>query len=152
MDGKTIAPKNTMAKIYTIIGFLIALSIGLVCVDNIIHDRMKFRDKAVSNVEQTWGKAQTIGVGRLEYREGKNEKDMATISYNSVNTITNAEAKVELKKKGIYKVPVYTVNIKQKGEFDINKTNAKKAAFKINVSDNSSELCSAPTYDLKGRL
>ena len=135
MDGKIVAPKNTMAKIYTIIGFLIALSIGLVCVDNIIHDRMKFRDKAVSNVEQTWGKAQTIGVGRLEYKEGKNEKDMVAIWYDSVNTITNAEAKVELKKKGIYNVPVYTVNIKQKGEFDINKTGAKKAIFKINVSD-----------------
>ena len=58
-----------MAKIYTIAGFLIALSIGLVCVSNIIHDRMKFRDEAVRNVETTWGKAQTIGVGELEYKE-----------------------------------------------------------------------------------
>lgn len=135
MNEKTIAPKNIMTKIYTIIGFLIALSIGLVCVDNIIHDRMKFKDKAVSNVEQTWGKAQTIGVGRLEYSEGKNEKDKINIEYNSINTTTNAEAKVELKKKGIYKVPVYTVKIKQKGEFDINDAKTKKAVFKINVSD-----------------
>ena len=50
MENKTAAPKNIMAKIYTIVGFLIALSIGLVCVSNIIHDRMKFRDEAVRNV------------------------------------------------------------------------------------------------------
>lgn len=135
MNEKIAAPKNTMSKIYTIIGFLIALSIGLACIYGIINDRMKFRNEAISNVEKTWGKAQTIGVGGLEYKEGKNEKDMTTIWYDSANTTTNAEAKVELKKKGIYKVPVYTVRIKQKGEFNINEANTKKAVFKINVSD-----------------
>ena len=84
MENKTAAPKNIMAKIYTIAGFLIALSIGLVCVSNIIHDRMKFRDEAVRNVETTWGKAQTIGVGELEYKE-KDKKDINT--YKTRNKI-----------------------------------------------------------------
>ena len=106
MENKTAAPKNIMAKIYTIAGFLIALSIGLVCVSNIIHDRMKFRDEAVRNVETTWGKAQTIGVGELEYKE-KDKKDINTYTYDSTVTTTKANAKVELKNKGIYEVPVY---------------------------------------------
>ncbi len=67
VNGKIAAPKNIMAKIYTIIGFLIALSIGLACINGIINDRMKFKDEAVNNVEKTWGKAQTIGTGKLKY-------------------------------------------------------------------------------------
>lgn len=135
MSEKTAAPKNTMTKIYTIIGFLIVLSIGLLFISGIINDRMKFRDEAVQNVEKTWGKAQTIGVGRLEYKEGKDEKNMSTITYESSLTTTNADAKVEMKRKGIYKVPVYTVKIKQAGEFDLGSLSAKKAMFIIDVSD-----------------
>lgn len=135
MENKTAAPKNIMAKIYTIAGFLIALSIGLVCVSNIIHDRMKFRDEAVRNVETTWGKAQTIGVGELEYKE-KDKKDINTYTYDSTATTTKADAKVELKKKGIYEVPVYSVKINQKGEFKINPApKGTKAEFKFKVSD-----------------
>ncbi len=149
MSEKTIAPKNIMKKIYTIAGFLIALSIGLFCIDNIINERMKFKDEAVHNVENSWGKAQTIGVGRLEYVED-NKKEKTTIAYDSINTVTNAEAKIELKKKGIYKVPVYTVKIKQKGEFDINSSNAKAAVFKINVSDRRG-FASKPVLKLNGK-
>jgi len=135
MYGKITAPKNAMAKIYTIIGFLLALSIGLAFVNNIIHDRMKFRDEAVNNVETTWGKAQTIGVGELKYSK-KDRAETVTYSYNSTVTTTNAQAKVEFKKKGIFEVPVYTVKIKQKGEFNINSAaNGTKAEFKFKVSD-----------------
>lgn len=159
MSEKTAAPKNTMAKIFTIIGFLLILSIGLLVVSGIVKDRMKFRDEAVQNVERTWGRAQTIGAGKIEYRENISPKSSAEYSYDAVSSITNADAKVEMKRKGIYKVPVYTVKIKQKGEFKFNapKT-ANNVQFKFQVSDprgfvskpkvkfNSKEIKSCDSY------
>ncbi len=135
MNEKVFAPKNIMKKIYTIIGFLIALSIGLLCVEGIIQDRMKYKDEAVNNVETTWGKAQTIGVGEIKFSKKEN-KDTVSYSYDSVVTKTNADAKIELKKKGIYEVPVYTVKIKQNGEFHTDSVQeGTKAEFKFKVSD-----------------
>lgn len=142
MNEKTTAPKNTMTKIYTIIGFLIVLSIGLLFINGIINDRMKFRDEAVHNVERTWGKAQTIGVGKIEYKEktfnkkGEEVNLETNLTYDSFQTLTKADAKVEMKRKGIYKVPVYTVKIKQNGEFRLpqNLKNVN-AIFKFTVSD-----------------
>ncbi len=135
VNGKIAAPKNIMAKIYTIIGFLIALSIGLACINGIINDRMKFKDEAVNNVEKTWGKAQTIGTGKLKYEIKTDKKEAAEYSYNSSTSITKAEAKVEFKKKGIYEVPVYTVKINQNGVFNLNPAYKGKAEFKFNVTD-----------------
>lgn len=135
MNEKIAAPKNTMAKIYTIIGFLIALSIGLVCINGIISDRMKFKNEAVRNVEKTWGKAQVIGAGKLEYKIKTDKKETASYVYNSKTVTTKAEAKIELKKKGIYDVPVYTVKINQKGEFNPALDLKGAAEFKFIVSD-----------------
>ena len=128
--------KNIMAKIGMITGFLIILSILLLCISGVVSERERFKEKVSTDISKTWGKRQTIDLPKLIYEHSdktliktaaKGRKisvetkggDTITKYIYADSIDTNADVKGELKQKSIYKIPVYTAKIKQKGEFRI---------------------------------
>lgn len=144
--------KNIMAKIGMITGFLIILSILLLCISGVVSERERFKEKVSTDISKTWGKRQTIDLPKLIYEHSDKTliktaakgrkisvetKDGDTITkYIYADSIdTNADVKGELKQKSIYKIPVYTAKIKQKGEFKIKNLKNTKAVLSFKVSD-----------------
>ena len=144
--------KNIMAKIGMITGFLIILSILLLCISGVVSERERFKEKVSTDISKTWGKRQTIDLPKLIYEHSDKTliktaakgrkisvetKDGDTITkYIYADSIdTNADVKGELKQKSIYKIPVYTAKIKQKGEFRIKNLKNTKAVLSFKVSD-----------------
>ncbi len=144
--------KNIMAKIGMITGFLIILSILLLCISGVVSERERFKEKVSTDISKTWGKRQTIDLPKLIYEHSDKTliktaakgrkisvetKDGDTITkYIYADSIdTNADVKGELKQKSIYKIPVYTAKIKQKGEFRIKNLKNAKAVLSFKVSD-----------------
>ncbi len=153
MNQKIAAPKNTMTKIFTIIGFLIILSILLACISSVVKERENFKKEVSESISKTWGDAQIIELPKLIYQQKitpaaydntKNKKHTINTA-QTTDTIdaylyadsidTNADVKGELKQKSIYKIPVYTAKIKQKGEFKIKSLKNTKAILSFKVSD-----------------
>ena len=141
-----------MAKIGMITGFLIILSILLLCISGVVSERERFKEKVSTDISKTWGKRQTIDLPKLIYEHSDKTliktaakgrkisvetKDGDTITkYIYADSIdTNADVKGELKQKSIYKIPVYTAKIKQKGEFRIKNLKNTKAVLSFKVSD-----------------
>ncbi len=144
--------KNIMAKIGMITGFLIILSILLLCISGVVSERERFKEKVSTDISKTWGKRQTIDLPKLIYEHSDKTliktaakgrkisvetKDGDTITkYIYADSIdTNVDVKGELKQKSIYKIPVYTAKIKQKGEFRIKNLKNTKAVLSFKVSD-----------------
>ena len=144
--------KNIMAKIGMITGFLIILSILLLCISGVVSERERFKEKVSTDISKTWGKRQTIDLPKLIYEHSDKTliktaakgrkisvetKDGDTITkYIYADSIdTNVDVKGELKQKSIYKIPVYTAKIKQKGEFKIKNLKNTKAVLSFKVSD-----------------
>lgn len=144
--------KNIMAKIGMITGFLIILSILLLCISGVVSERERFKEKVSTDISKTWGTRQTIDLPKLIYEHSDKTliktaakgrkisvetKDGDTITkYIYADSIdTNADVKGELKQKSIYKIPVYTAKIKQKGEFKIKNLKNTKAVLSFKVSD-----------------
>lgn len=142
---------NIMPKIGMIVGFLIILSILLACISGVVSEREKFREKVSSDISKTWGGAQTIDLPKLIYEKrekntfetvSKGKKTIVTkdesitTAYLYTDSIdTNVDVKGKKKKKSIYKIPVYTAKIKQKGEFKIKNLKNAKAVLSFKVSD-----------------
>ena len=144
--------KNVMAKIGMIVGFLIILSILLACIGGVISERERFKEKVASDISKTWGKAQVIELPKLIYEQKEKSafqtaskgkkyavetKDEGTVTkYLYADSIdTNVDVKGEFKQKSIYKIPVYTAKIKQKGEFKNKNLKNTKAVLSFKVSD-----------------
>jgi len=113
--------KNIMAKIGMITGFLIILSILLLCISGVVSERERFKEKVSTDISKTWGKRQTIDLPKLIYEHSDKTliktaakgrkisvetKDGDTITkYIYADSIdTNADVKGELKQKSIYKL------------------------------------------------
>lgn len=100
---------SSVKKLFVIIGFLILLLIPLAFVENTIKERENYKSEATSNIVQSWAKPQVIKLPVLNII--KNEKSVAL---ELADLQTEAKINSEIRKKGIFKVPVYTANIKIK--------------------------------------
>jgi len=135
--------KDIMKKIYTILGFLVILSLILLRIEGVVDERIEFKNQAAESIAKSWGSAQTIEVPNFTYkkaeRKDKKSKEKEVIQEEITNTATNivtdVDIKVEHKKKGIYKIPVYTAKIKQKGEFKNIEIKNTPVTFTFKVKD-----------------
>lgn len=102
---------SSVKKLFVTIGFLILLLIPLAFVENTITERENYRKEAINNVVKSWAEHQVIKLPELIVYNQK----QTTLELEDLQT--DAKINSEIRKKGIFKVPVYTANIKIKGAF-----------------------------------
>lgn len=109
---------SKMKKILTIIGTSLLLLIPIAFMYGIITDRTNYRNEAVRKVAQSWAGNQSIGIPIMSFTT-QNSKKEEVVNYLELNNYeTNVVIKTEIRKKGIFKVPVYTAQVMQKGDFN----------------------------------
>ncbi len=136
-------------KFFVILGMSLILLIPIGLIYGVIGDRVSYKNEAVQKIAQSWANKQTITTPTMSFSI-KNEKKEYITKELELNTY-NAEViiKTEIRKKGIFKIPVYTADIIQKGDF-INKCydlNGKKITTNINITD-SRGFIKEPTFKI----
>ena len=138
-------------KFLTILGTSLLLLIPIGFMSGIIHDRTSYRDEAVSKVAQSWAGSQTIASPTMSFTV-INDKKVEEIKELELNNYeANVVIKTEVRKKGIFKVPVYTAEVSQKGDFNNKYGNlaGKEISTAIGLSD-SRGFVTEPTFKING--
>ena len=138
-------------KFLTILGTSLLLLIPIGFMSGIIHDRTSYRDEAVSKVAQSWAGSQTIASPTMSFTI-INDKKVEEIKELELNNYeANVVIKTEVRKKGIFKVPVYTAEVSQKGDFNNKYGNlaGKEISTAIGLSD-SRGFVTEPTFKING--
>ncbi len=104
--------KNKLNKFWVILGTLMALLIPIIFLFGIVNDRISYKKEAESSISQSWAGSQIIGMPLMSVKLGKTNKNFMLKDY-----IVEIEVNPEVRKKGIFKVPVYTADVDLKGAF-----------------------------------
>lgn len=136
-----IKPKpkgQLMKKFWTILCTLLVLLIPIAFLHGIIDDRENYRKEAVDTIASSWGNSQVI-VPPVLYFKQKKEKDEIQKYFPVNNYNVDIQVSTEVRKKGIFKVPVYTADVLLKGDFkNIYGTSAPSNVFmEISVKDST---------------
>lgn len=111
-------PKNDMLKkMWLIIACTLILLIPLGLTKSLISERDGYRYEAEEKIEKAWSGAQKIHPPVLTIDDGKDRGTPAIQNYK-----VEVKMHTEIRKKGIFKVPVYTAEIVQSGSFKAKKT------------------------------
>lgn len=111
-------PKNDMLKkMWLIIACTLILLIPLGLTKSLISERDGYRYEAEEKIEKAWSGAQKIHPPVLTIDDGKDRGTPAIQNYK-----VEVKMHTEIRKKGIFKVPVYTAEIVQSGNFKAKKT------------------------------
>lgn len=139
--GSMSNKKNTkMGKFWSILLTLVLLSIPMLFLNGIIGDRMIYKAEAVNKISNSWGGEQVLKAPSMTYQA----KEAQQLKLNDYNV--NVEISTELRKKGIFKVPVYTANVILSGDFDSPANlNGKVITTGFEISD-SKGLLESPTF------
>lgn len=101
-------------KFYIVLGLLMILLIPIGFLFGIVSDRQSYKEQAINDIKISWGDTQRIKAPVLNLIFiGKQESTMKTAALNEYNVSINT--KTELRKKGIFTVPVYTADVSLKG-------------------------------------
>ena len=128
---------SKVKKLLAIIGTSLLLLIPIAFMFGIIIDRTNYRNEAVQKVEQSWAGKQSIGTPSMSFVTQNAKKEEVVNNLELNNYETDVVIKTEIRKKGIFKVPVYTAQVTQKGDFSskYGDLNGKQIKTKIQVSD-----------------
>ena len=115
--SENICKKKTNSpfkKFWVILFSLLVLLIPLGFFVGIVSNRESYRDDAVKDVANSWAAEQVIQPPSLVFYDEKNKKELGweLDKYN-----VSAVVDTEVRKRGIFKVPVYTADIVMKGNF-----------------------------------
>jgi inner membrane protein len=132
--------KSLIYKFLTIGGLVLLLLVPLAMIGGIVDDRQRHRSTAERDIAESWTGSQKITSAVLVapykeklitavevYEEGKRqtvqkERNVQRYKYILPETITiNGDIKTEERYRGIYKVPVYTADMKIDGVFHVKK-------------------------------
>lgn len=136
--------KNSkMKKFWTIFAMLLILLIPMAFIFGIVDERQNYREDVLKDITNSWGKKQIIYAPEMFIDKGRNSFEIE--DYN-----VDIKIDTQMKKRGIFKIPVYTADVSLKGEFS-NKPKSprhlnydeikpmdlagKNASFSINVND-----------------
>ncbi len=138
MNPQVSSRKESKAlKAGIILGTSLLLLIPIGFMAGIIHSRSSYRDEAVKKVAQSWADRQAISVPHLSFntQNDKNEKVTRELKLN--NYEATVRIRTEMRKKGIFKVPVYIAEVTQKGDFvnSYGNLSGKQVTLGINISD-----------------
>lgn len=107
---------NKLKKFYVILFSLIILLIPIAFLFGIINDRESYKEEAIQNIEKSWAKAQILYAPEMILNIGKDKKNpKQTLKLGDYNV--NVNIKTEIRKKGIFKIPVYTADVVASGYF-----------------------------------
>lgn len=103
--------KNSkMKKFWTIVAMLLILLIPMVFIFGIVEERQNYKASVLKDITNSWGKKQVIYAPEMFIDDKKT-------SFEIENYEVNIKIDSQMKKRGIFKIPVYTADIKLKGEF-----------------------------------
>ncbi len=127
---------SKLKKFYVILFSLIILLIPIAFLFGIINDRELYKEEAVRNIEQAWAQAQVLYPPEMTLSIGKDKKNPKE-SLELGNYNVDVKIKTEIRKKGIFKVPVYTADVALKGDFKNSYGNLKniKSELSFDVTD-----------------
>ena len=106
-----------LKKMWLIIACTLILFIPLGLTKSLISERDGYRYEAEEKIEKAWSGAQKIHPPVLTIDDGKDRGTPAIQNYK-----VEVKMHTEIRKKGIFKVPVYTAEIVQSGSFKAKKT------------------------------
>lgn len=146
-DCKKIDSK--IKKLLMIVATSLLLLIPIGFMSALIHDRTEYRNEAVKNVTISWAGAQKIELPSMFFLELNSKKESVKKELPLNNYDVNVVITTELRKKGIFKVPVYTAEVIQKGDFNniYGDLNNKQITTAINISD-SRGFISEPKFKI----
>ncbi len=108
--------KSKMKKFCVILGVLLVLLIPIGFLAGIVTSRESYKEEAVNNISTSWAGVQKINAPTLSLnipvKDNSMYQHLKPQDYN-----TNVNIQTELRKKGIFTVPVYTAEITVKGNF-----------------------------------
>ena len=136
MDEQKKPVSRKVKKFYIMLGMLLLLLIPIAFMSGVIRDRESYRNEAVRNVKISWADEQTIIAPSLTLNiPGKKEITQKKLELN--NYEAEVKVKTEIRKKGIFKVPVYTADVELKGDFLNDYGNIKNinTVFEFGVTD-----------------
>lgn len=113
-DNKVL--NNKLKKFYVILFSLIILLIPIAFLFGIISDRESYKKEAINSIEQSWAEAQILYAPEMFLnivKDKKNTKQELNLGDYNINAVI----KTEIRKKGIFKIPVYTAEISANGYF-----------------------------------
>lgn len=145
MDVNNSKKENSKSKkFFTILLSLLVLLIPMGFLFSIVNGRESYRNEAVGSVSKAWASEQVIGEPALTV----NKKELELDEYN-----VNADINTEVRKKGIFKIPVYTADIKVRGTFKNSLGNLQNAnaVLSFNVKDVRG-FTAAPQFKLANNL
>ena len=136
-EEKKANTNNTKMKKFTLL--LLMLLLLLIPTGfwyGIIADREHYRNEAVRSISSAWGNQQVFSTPKITFEKPKN-KTTETVELLLNNYNTDIKITTETRHKGIYKVPVYTADVKMKGDFTNNAGDltGKTLTLSFNVSD-----------------
>lgn len=107
---------NKIKKFGIILITLLILLIPIAYLFNIVKERKNYRDEAVSLVASSWADIQILEAPEMSFmkKTGK-ETQKQFLPLNTYNA--DVIIKAEIRKKGIFKVPVYTTDVTLNGDF-----------------------------------
>lgn len=136
-------------KLITIFVTSLLLLIPIGLMKGIINDRMNYNKGAIDIIEQSWATSQTIELPKMSFatKNAKNENVVNNLELN--NYQADVVIKTEIRKKGIFKVPVYTAEVTQKGDFKNKYGNlsGKNITTTVNVSE-ARGFITGPTFKI----
>jgi inner membrane protein len=116
---------SVLFKIFFIGILILVLLIPLVMVESLIHERQKRRDDAFHEVSDKWGRSQVLNgpvlvIPYREYVTGKDKKKYEKIfqTYFLPDSLSfQGNMKSEVRKRGIFDIPLYNLELKVKARF-----------------------------------
>lgn len=125
---------SKVKKFYILLIMLVILLIPIAFLSSVVYERQDYKKEAEDFIKNSWGSNQTISAPRLYYtvktKEGTETKELE---------LNNFEAKIKIqteqRKKGIFKIPVYTANIELTGDFINNEKLSRNLTLEFKVTD-----------------
>ncbi len=136
-------------KFLTILAMSLLLLIPIMFMNGIITDRITYKEEAITKVSQSWASSQTIDNPVMYFKTVNNKKEDVYNNFELNNYEAIININTEIRKKGIFKVPVYTAEVIQKGDFE-NKygdLSNKQVYLETGVSD-SKGFVTEPVFKL----
>lgn len=135
-EKKQNANNTKMKKFTLLLLMLLLLLIPTGFWYGIISDRESYRDEAVRSISSAWGSQQVFSTPKITFEKPK-YKTTETVELLLNNYNADIKISTETRHKGIYKVPVYTADVKLKGDFTNNAGDltGKTLTLGFNVSD-----------------
>lgn len=121
---KQVYSMSMFTKALLVGGLSLLLLIPLMMTSSIVDERRNTANQAINEVSDKWGKKQSIlsPMLRIPYKALKEDRSGSEVRYIWVTPKTlkiDADVNSQERKRGIYKVPVYTSDLKVDGVWDL---------------------------------